>query len=80
MLFRSDPPSYSDREGGFDVLRDHPALIEAALGVLEPGGVLWFSTNHQAFAPRFAGEEQTERLRQADFRRPAHRSWRLVRE
>lgn len=73
-----DPPSYSDREGGFDVLRDHPALLELALSVLEPGGILWFSTNHQRFAPRFEAEEQTERLRQPDFRGTPHRSWRFV--
>src|SRR4051794_5281170 len=49
-----DPPSRSDR-GGFDVLRDHRELIDATLRVLEPKGVLWFSTNHQRFVPQLDG-------------------------
>jgi len=53
-----DPPSYSTtrvRGVDFDILRDHPALIHAVLGVMRKGGVLFFSTNHQDFAPRMEG-------------------------
>src|SRR5215467_9291730 len=52
-----DPPSFSTRAGAspFDVQRDHRALVLAALGALLPGGVLYFSTNHQRFEPRLEG-------------------------
>lgn len=81
-----DPPSFSTRDAGsFDVQRDHPALLAQALRVLAPGGVLWFSTNHQRFAPRLDGlpaasvEETTARTVPPDYRnRQAHRSFRLV--
>ncbi|HEY5675766.1 MAG TPA: class I SAM-dependent methyltransferase [Myxococcales bacterium] len=76
-----DPPSWSDRERSFDVQRDHRDLIERTLEVLEPGGVLWFSTNHQRFLPRLDGlrftEEQTV---PEDYRnRTAHRAFRITR-
>jgi 23S rRNA (cytosine1962-C5)-methyltransferase len=77
-----DPPSYSDHGGKvFDVQRDHRALIEQTLAVLEPSGVLWFSTNHQRFEPQLDGlhftEENTVPI---DYRnRAAHRSFRIVR-
>ena len=52
-----DPPSYSTREGmqAFDILFDHRSLVESALAVLERGGVLYFSTNHQRFEPELDG-------------------------
>jgi len=75
-----DPPSWSDRETSFDVQRDHRELIERTLEVLEPAGVLWFSTNHQRFVPRLEGlrftEEQTV---PEDYRnRTAHRAFRIT--
>jgi 23S rRNA (guanine2069-N7)-methyltransferase len=75
-----DPPSWSDRERSFDVQRDHRDLIERTLAVLEPGGVLWFSTNHQRFLPGLEGlrftEEQTV---PEDYRnRTAHRAFRIT--
>ena len=81
-----DPPSFSTRESGsFDVQRDHRSLIEEALRVLAPGGILWFSTNHQRFAPELDGlpaasvTETTSRTVPADYRnRQAHRSFRIV--
>jgi 23S rRNA G2069 N7-methylase RlmK/C1962 C5-methylase RlmI len=81
-----DPPSFSTRESGsFDVQRDHRSLIEEALRVLTPGGVLWFSTNHQRFVPDLAGlpaasvTDATSRTVPADYRnRQAHRSFRIV--
>lgn len=81
-----DPPSFSTRDSGsFDVQRDHPALLAQALRVFSPGGVLWFSTNHQRFTPRLEGlpaasvEETTARTVPPDYRnRQVHRSFRLV--
>ena len=77
-----DPPSYSDHGGKvFDVQRDHRALIDRTLEVLEAGGVLWFSTNHQRFTPQLDGlncsEEETV---PEDYRnRNAHRAFRIIR-
>jgi 23S rRNA G2069 N7-methylase RlmK/C1962 C5-methylase RlmI len=81
-----DPPSFSTRESGsFDVQRDHRALLEETLAVLEPGGVLWFSTNHQRFEPRLDGlragsiAEMTSKTVPVDYRnRQAHRSFRIT--
>ncbi len=85
-LLVCDPPSFSDRpDGQFDVQRDHRALVEACLRVLRPGGVLWFSANHQRFVPALAGlpvdvVETTEQTVPVDYRnRAVHRSWRMVR-
>jgi 23S rRNA (cytosine1962-C5)-methyltransferase len=75
-----DPPSRSDR-GDFDVIRDHRELIDSTLRVLEPGGVLWFSTNHQRFEPQLSGldfQEWTRRTVPEDFRRTPHRTFRIV--
>jgi 23S rRNA (cytosine1962-C5)-methyltransferase len=74
-----DPPSRSDR-GELDVVRDHRALIDATLNVLNPGGALWFSTNHQRFEPALDGlrfREMTARTVPEDFRRAPHRSFRI---
>ena len=52
--------------------------------MLEPGGALWFSTNHQRFEPRLDGlpcksvREVTDETLPADYRRRAHRSFRIV--
>ena len=81
-----DPPSFSDREGGLDVDRDHPGMIRDVLTLLAPNGVLWFTTNHQAFTPRLEGlpvaevEDLTEDTIPHDFRnRQVHRAYRLRR-
>ena len=81
-----DPPSFSTRKDAppFDVQRDHPALLESALQVLEPGAVLYFATNHQRFTPRLSAlpvrewKEITTETAPRDYRRPPHRSFRLV--
>lgn len=47
-----DPPSFSNSKrmtDTLDVQRDHVALINAAMRLLNPGGVLYFSTNFRAF-------------------------------
>ncbi len=51
-----DPPSFSTNRAGQELLeiqRDHPELINEALAVLNKGGKLYFSTNHQRFKPDF---------------------------
>jgi 23S rRNA G2069 N7-methylase RlmK/C1962 C5-methylase RlmI len=78
-----DPPSFSTRAGasGFEVQRDHRKLIESALATLLPGGVLYFSTNHQRFEPQLQGLGATEITRETappDYRRTPHRSFRIV--
>lgn len=81
-----DPPSFSTRDtGSFDLQRDHRALIEETLAVLVPGGVLWFSTNHQRFEPDLEGlavrevREKTARTVPVDYRnKQVHRSFRIV--
>lgn len=77
-----DPPSRSDYGGKvFDVQRDHRALVDQVLAVLEPGGVLWFSTNHQRFEPKLDGLRYTEEdTVPEDYRnRAVHRAFRIVR-
>jgi 23S rRNA (guanine2445-N2)-methyltransferase / 23S rRNA (guanine2069-N7)-methyltransferase len=51
-LIFCDPPTFSNSkrmEGVFDVQRDHVALIEACMSLLERDGLLIFSTNAQRF-------------------------------
>lgn len=83
-----DPPSFST--GGddppLDIDRDHPELLHAALEVLARDGVLWFSTNHQRFQPRFQGlpcrtiVERTADTIPVDVRNTqAHRVFRITR-
>ncbi|CAN5834998.1 class I SAM-dependent methyltransferase [soil metagenome] len=47
-----DPPTFSNSKRmdyTWDIQRDHPALLDDVLGVLAPGGVIWFSTNRRKF-------------------------------
>jgi len=45
-----DPPTFSKNKGkSFSVLKDHPALINAALPLLTPTGFILFSTNRKEF-------------------------------
>lgn len=91
-----DPPSFSTTGGlanaEFDVQADHPALIRLALELVDAGGALYFSTNHQRFVPELdsfeAGgavvEDLTERTTPLDYRGraarmgPPHRLYRLL--
>ncbi|HSP18748.1 MAG TPA: SAM-dependent methyltransferase, partial [Myxococcaceae bacterium] len=69
--------------GDFNVQRDQRRLLERALGLLAPGGVLYFSTNYKGF--RFepgdltpSVEELTPRSLPPDFhQRDVHRCWRI---
>lgn len=82
-----DPPSFSaNRASGrdFDIQRDHPELLRAVLQVMAPGGVVYFSTNHQRFEPNLddlpaAVTDITASTIPPDFRNSGiHRCWRLV--
>ena len=47
-----DPPTFSnskEMDGHFDVQRDHGELLQQALRLLAPGGILIFSTNYRRF-------------------------------
>ncbi len=85
-----DPPSYSTtRVAGeqFDIVRDHPRLLEAVIDLMRPGAAVFFSTNHQNFEPRMASlkiseqEEITHRTIPEDYARkraPIHRCWQIT--
>lgn len=84
-----DPPSFSNSKRmrtSFDVQRDHPALLRASLGLLAPGGTLYFSNNRQGFkmdpavSEWAALHEITDRTIPPDCRRHRpHRCWTLTR-
>lgn len=87
-----DPPSFSASKrmsGTFDVQRDQGKLLADAVGVLAPGGVLYFSTNFKGFelkplrlAPGVtaAVEELTPRSLPEDIQqKDIHRCWRITR-
>ena len=73
-----DPPTFSNSkrmQGVHDVQRDHPALIDACMRLLAPGGLLVFSTNAQKFrldaavAVRYAVDDVTRATIPEDFAR-----------
>ncbi len=85
-----DPPSYSTtRAGGeqFDILRDHPRLLDAVVAIMRPGAKVFFSTNHQDFTLRLDAlkikelEEITTQTIPEDYvrkRTPIHRCWQIT--
>ncbi len=88
-LILLDPPSFSNSkrmQGSFDVQRDHPALLAAALQCLRADGVLYFSNNLRKFTldPALEEicviEEITRSTIDFDFRRnpKIHRCWRIT--
>jgi 23S rRNA (guanine2445-N2)-methyltransferase / 23S rRNA (guanine2069-N7)-methyltransferase len=90
-LILLDPPSFSNSkrmENSFDVQRDHPGLLKAALQCLRTGGVLYFSNNLRSFkleAPlpeNYEIEEITASTIDFDFRRSPriHRCWRITKK
>ncbi|MBI5480808.1 MAG: bifunctional 23S rRNA (guanine(2069)-N(7))-methyltransferase RlmK/23S rRNA (guanine(2445)-N(2))-methyltransferase RlmL [Deltaproteobacteria bacterium] len=85
-----DPPTFSNSKGmrtTLDVQRDHVALLRAAGRLLEPDGVLIFSTNSRRFKlegaalPELLVEDVTRATIPRDFaRRPrVHQAWRIQR-
>ena len=83
-----DPPSFfQDRSQNvsFDINHDHPELIRNVLKVMAPGSFVFFSTNHQRFAPRLDDLpvkdliELTPKTIPEDYRnRQIHRSWQMT--
>lgn len=83
-----DPPTFSKSkmtEGVWDVQRHHAALLERVLGLMAPGGTIYFSTNFR----KFRLEEEALRgceIREISSRtvppeyhdRKIHRAWRIV--
>ncbi len=60
-----DPPSFSNSKRTpetLDIQRDHVVLIHAAMRLLSPGGILYFSTNlrHFKLAPEISTEYTTQ--------------------
>ncbi len=83
-----DPPSFSasKRAARFEIQRDHVRLIDDAIGILAPGGVLYFSTNFRSFQldegrlPAVPYEELTPKSLPEDFhQKDIHRCWRFER-
>ncbi len=81
-----DPPTFSNSKkmrGVLDTRRDHGRLIAQTLGVMNPGGVLYFSTNSRKFQLDESGlsqatvEDITAAVAPPDFRRSPHRCWRI---
>lgn len=61
-----DPPSFSNSKrmtDTLDIQRDHVALIQSAMRVLNPEGVLYFSTNNRHFK---LAHEVTEKYKVED--------------
>jgi 23S rRNA (cytosine1962-C5)-methyltransferase len=81
-----DPPSFfQDEKNGtsFDINRDHPELIKSVLRIMAPGSLVFFSTNHQRFEPKFLGLPPMKELTPAtipeDYRnRNIHRCWQIT--
>jgi len=51
-LIFCDPPTFSNSKRmrrEFDVQRDHAALIHSAMQLLDPGGLMYFSSNRRGF-------------------------------
>ncbi|MFV0276828.1 MAG: bifunctional 23S rRNA (guanine(2069)-N(7))-methyltransferase RlmK/23S rRNA (guanine(2445)-N(2))-methyltransferase RlmL, partial [Parahaliea sp.] len=79
-LIMLDPPSFSNSKAmqdSFDVQRDHPALVRAAMARLRPGGQLYFSNNRRGFkldlslAEAFDCQDITAQTLDPDFARNA---------
>lgn len=86
-----DPPTFSNSkrmDDDFDVQRDHPALIRAAMKTLKPGGTLVFSNNYRRFkldasiAEDFQVTDQRLQSIPADFHRSPriHGCWFIRRQ
>lgn len=88
-LIMLDPPSFSNSkatETSFDVERDQGELLAAAMSVLAPDGVMYFSTNRRSFrlADSIERDYRVENISKVtippDFQRNAqiHQCWRIT--
>ncbi len=89
-LIYIDPPTFSNSKGmhrEFDIQRDHVALLQNALRVLVPGGVLIFSTNYRRFKLErdafqdWTLQDLTRATLPVDFARnpKVHQCWKITR-
>lgn len=82
-----DPPTLSrskKMDQMFDVQIDYPELLRKGLGLLNPGGVLFFSTNSRKFVfndrlfPEYVIQEISKKTLPIDFHDPKiHRCWKF---
>lgn len=82
-----DPPTFSNSkrtEDDWDVQEQHVEMLGLVSQVLNPGGVVYFSTNFRKFKPRLAELSQFESIEISsktvpeDFRnRKIHRCWKM---
>lgn len=83
-----DPPTLSrskKMDQMFDVQIDYPELLRKGLGLLNPGGVLFFSTNLRKFVfndrlfPEYVVQEISKKTLPIDFHDPKiHRCWKFT--
>ncbi len=83
-----DPPTFSNSKrtaDDWDVQAQHVEMLELVSRVLNPGGVVYFSTNFRKFKPRlgelpqFESIEISKKTVPEDFRnRKIHRCWKLT--
>jgi len=85
-----DPPSYSTTMTtgeAFDIVKDHPWLLNAVVSIMRPQSTIFFSTNHQDFTPKLdvlpisSFEEITEKTIPEDYiskRKTIHRCWKII--
>lgn len=75
-----DPPSFSNSKrmtSTLDIQRDHVSLIQGAMRLLNPGGVLYFSTNFRQFKldalirEKYNVQDISEQTIDLDFKRNA---------
>lgn len=86
-LIVMDPPSFSNSKKMLDILdiqRDHVRLIDAAMRLLAPQGVLYFSNNLRSFVlddglpQRYAVQDLSKHSVPNDFRnKKIHRCWQI---
>lgn len=83
-----DPPSFSNSKrmsNTFDIQRDHLELLDKVINLLNPGGILIFSTNLRRFKLRFQSTETiqvsdiSKKTLPVDFRRNPriHSCWKI---
>lgn len=85
-----DPPTFSNSKKMRDILdtqRDHPWMLRLLLNKLNPGGVIYFSTNLKSFKPDFSElrgvtiNDITKRTIPPDFRNErVHYCYRIVKD
>lgn len=85
-----DPPSYSTTQTtgeSFDIVKDHPWLLNAVVALMKPGSTIFFSTNHQDFRqkldvlPVSSFTEITDKTIPEDYkskRKKIHRCWKII--